>query len=198
MEGADGLSRPGGGTLTRPRTLPEAYRRTPRTRSMSAMRRRTPRAGAQRVRPVCGETEQLEPRPRRPAPGGRQAAPRPGEGRRLRTQAVPPRDRRAHCRRNVHPVRQGAGRPRPRFLRTVPGDTPRGRPGQLCGGQGCRHALRRRQCGRQAPRRTRPKQQAPKGAPRGRPVHPLRPASARRGGYDLRAVPRQAPGGGTA
>ena len=43
-----------------------------------------------------------------------------------------------------------------------------------------------------------PKQEAPAGAPRGRTVHPLRPVSARRGRNDLRTVPRQAPGGGTA
>ena len=69
--------------------LPEADRGTHCTRSLSAVRRRTPRAGAQHVRPLCGEKEQGEPRPRCPAPGGRQAAPRPGEGARLRNASGP-------------------------------------------------------------------------------------------------------------
>ena len=154
-------------------------------------------AGA-RVEPVRNlrrEEECRQPRPGRKAQGSRQAAERPRQGAGLRTRAHPPADRRAPRPGSLYPLRQTPGRAGTQELRAVHRKAPGGGSRALRGRQGRGEALRRRRCGRQTPRRPRPKQEAPEGAPRCRPMHPVGAASARRGRFDLRAVPRPATGG---
>ena len=165
---------------------------------MRQVRQAPPRARPYCLRPLRSQAQQGLARPRCPVESRGQTAPRPGPSPILRAPALPPAGRRPVRSGPVHPMRSGAGRPGAKHVRGLRRKAPRLGPGALRGGQRGGAGLRRSRRRRQTARRPRRQQAAPAGPPRGGVVHPLRQASARPGGNDLRAMQGGEAGGGTA
>ena len=149
---------------------------------------RAARAGAQRLRTLRRQAEQGLACQGREAPGRGHAAPGSEDGARRRAGAPPAADRRTHCSRPVHQVRQGPAGARAPPVRRLHRQAARGRTQPLRRRQGCRQALRRRECRDAPPQCQGSGTPAPQGPARGRPVHPLRQGPACRKRHGVRAV----------
>ena len=155
-------------------------------RPVPEVREAAPCARTQRVRVLRREETHRRPGQGRDAQGRRQAAQRPREGTRLRTEAPPLPSRRAPRRRAVPELREAAARARCQPLGTVF----RGRTRPLREGQGGRQALRRARPRATPKAGAREEPTALARTPRRGPVHPLRAPAAGRGRHDLRAMSR--------